>query len=154
MEIMAQALKDLRELLTGYAPETLFVLIALSIPALSYVGWRAKHLKADPHLNGLKILENHQNQALIRISNPGNILALSKTFPQAKTLLIRFQSLKPKELEFSIQLLKQVAAIRGVAIVKVDEHLFLVEGVGDKFTAVEDPSKIKVIDFEGLEVNP
>jgi hypothetical protein len=154
MENMTQTLKDLRELLNGYAPETLFVLIALTIPALSYVGWKIKHLKADPNLSGLKILEDHQNQALIRVTSPRNILALPKLFPEAKSLLIGLQVLKPEELKFSIHLLKQVAANRGVAIIKVDERLFLVEGVRDKFTAIKDPSKVKVIDFEGLEVSP
>jgi hypothetical protein len=153
MHNITKSLKDLRELLADYAPEILFVLIALTIPALIYQAWRVKNLKADPHLNGLKILENYQNQALIRISHPGNILALSKTLPQSKTLLIRFQSLKPKELKFSIQLLKQVAAKRGVAIIKIDELLFLVEGMSDNFIPIEDLSQVKVIDFEGLEVS-
>jgi flagellar biogenesis protein FliO len=152
MDKVTDSLRNLGEIIIIHIPEMVFVLFLLIIPVLAYVSWRMRHFKSDPNLNGLKILENYQSQALIRITSPGNILALPKMFPQTKSLLLRMQFHESKELEFSIQLLKQVAASRGVAIVKVDEYLFLVEGTKDKVNPFEDLSKVKVIDFEGLEV--
>jgi len=91
---------------------------------------------------------------LVEVRNPGNIRLLSKKFPPSKSLLIRLRGLKSTEFDFAAQQLRRVAASRGRQVIKVDDFLFLIEGLEDQTAPKQEYEKVKFIDFEGHEVSP
>ena len=154
MEELIQFLRNLADLLASRALELVIVVSTLSLPIFIYLIWRFKFLKLDSDLVGLKVVEEHKNQILVEVRNPGNIRALSKEFPPSNSLLIRLRGLKPTEFDFTAHQLRRFAGSRGRQVIKVDDLLYLIEGIGDKQAPKKEYEKVKFIDFEGHEVSP
>jgi len=154
MERLYQSLSELTDLLESRAVELVIVVITLSIPIFVYFVWRIKYLKQDSDRVGLKVLERHQHYILVEVRNPGNIRVLSKEFPSSQSLLIRIGGLKSTEFDFSAQQLRRFAGSRGRQVIKVDDSLYLIEGIEDQTEPKQEYEKVKFIDFEGHEVSP
>ena len=154
MEELNQSLKDIADLLASRAPELVIVVSTLSLPIFIYFIWSFRYLKRNSDLVCLKVLEQHENQILVEVRNPGNIRLLSKKFPPSKSLLIRLRGLKSTEFDFAAQQLRRVAGSRGRQVIKVDDFLFLIEGLEDHTAPKQEYEKVKFIDFEGHEVSP
>lgn len=134
--------------------ELIIVVSTLSLPVFIYLIWRFKFLKLDTDLVGLKVVEEHKNQILVEVRNPGNIRVLSKKFPPSKSLLIRLRGLKSTEFDFTAQQLRRFAGSRGRHVIKVDDFLYLIEGIEDQQAPKQEYEKVKFVDFEGHEVSP
>lgn len=134
--------------------ELIIVVSTLSLPVFIYLIWRFKFLKLDSDLVGLKVVEEHKNQILVEVRNPGNIRVLSKKFPPSKSLLIRLRGLKSTEFDFTAQQLRRFAGSRGRHVIKVDDFLYLIEGIEDQQAPKQEYEKVKFVDFEGHEVSP
>jgi len=154
MEKLYQSLSKLIDLLEARAVELIIVVSTLSLPVFIYLIWRFKFLKLDTDLVGLKVVEEHKNQILVEVRNPGNIRVLSKKFPPSKSLLIRLRGLKSTEFDFTAQQLRRFAGSRGRHVIKVDDFLYLIEGIEDQQAPKQEYEKVKFVDFEGHEVSP
>jgi hypothetical protein len=154
MEKLYQSLSKLIDLIESRALELIIVVSTLSLPVFIYLIWRFKFLKRDSDFVGLKVVEEHKNQILVEVRNPGNIRVLSKKFPPSKSLLIRLRGLKSTEFDFTAHQLRRFAGSRGRQVIKVDDLLYLIEGIGDKQAPKKEYERVKFIDFEGHEVSP
>lgn len=154
MEKLYQSLSKLIDLIESRALELIIVVSTLSLPVFIYLIWRFKFLKRDSDFVGLKVVEEHKNQILVEVRNPGNIRVLSKKFPPSKSLLIRLRGLKSTEFDFTAQQLRRFAGSRGKQVIKVDVFLYLIEGIEDQQAPKQEYEKVKFVDFEGHEVSP
>jgi hypothetical protein len=154
MEKLYQSLSKLIDVIESRALELIIVVSTLSLPVFIYLIWRFKFLKLDSDFVGLKVVEEHKNQILIEVRNPGNIRVLSKKFPPSKSLLIRLRGLKSTEFDFTAQQLRRFAGSRGKQVIKVDDFLYLIEGIKDQQAPKQEYEKVKFVDFEGHEVSP
>lgn len=154
MEKLYQSLSKLIDLIESRALELIIVVSTLSLPVFIYLIWRFKFLKLDSDFVGLKVVEEHKNQILVEVRNPGNIRVLSKKFPPSKSLLIRLRGLKSTEFDFTAQQLRRFAGSRGKQVIKVDVFLYLIEGIEDQQAPKQEYEKVKFVDFEGHEVSP
>jgi hypothetical protein len=154
MEKLYQSLSKLIDVIESRALELIIVVSTLSLPVFIYLIWRFKFLKLDSDFVGLKVVEEHKNQILIEVRNPGNIRVLSKKFPPSKSLLIRLRGLKSTEFDFTAQQLRRLAGSRGRQVIKVDDFLYLIEGIEDQQASKQEYEKVKFVDFEGHEVTP
>jgi len=104
---------------------------------------------------GMKILEEFENQSLIRIKNPGNLRVLYEVIPANKNLVIKFGRFSKPEFDYAISLLKQLAARRGNVIIKLDIGLFLLRPQGEEFASYSDSARgnMPILDFSGEEVS-
>lgn len=154
MEKLYQSLSKLIDLIESRALELIIVVSTLSLPVFIYLIWRFKFLKLDSDFVGLKVVEEYKNQILVEVRNPGNIRVLSKKFPPSKSLLIRLRGLKSTEFDFTAQQLRRFAGSRGRHVIKVDDFLYLIEGIEDQQAPKQEYEKVKFVDFEGHEVSP
>ena len=154
MEKLYQSLSKLIDVIESRALELIIVVSTLSLPVFIFLIWRFKFLKLDSDFVGLKVVEEHKNQILIEVRNPGNIRVLSKKFPPSKSLLIRLRGLKSTEFDFTAQQLRRLAGSRGRQVIKVDDFLYLIEGIEDQQASKQEYEKVKFVDFEGHEVTP
>lgn len=154
MEKLYQYLSKLIDLIESRALELIILVSTLSLPIFIYLIWRFKFLKLDSDLVGLKVVEEHKNQILIEVRNPGNIRVLSEKFPPSKSLLIRLRGLESTEFDFTAQQLRRFAGSRGRHVIKVDDFLYLIEGIEDQQASKQEYEKVKFVDFEGHEVTP
>ena len=154
MEKLYQSLSKLIDVIESRALELIIVVSTLSLPVFIYLIWRFKFLNLDSDFVGLKVVEEHKNQILIEVRNPGNIRVLSKKFPPSKSLLIRLRGLKSTEFDFTAQQLRRLAGSRGRQVIKVDDFLYLIEGIEDQQASKQEYEKVKFVDFEGHEVTP
>lgn len=154
MEKLYQSLSKLIDLIESRALELIIVVSTLSLPIFIYLIWRFKFLKLDSDLVGLKVVEEHKNQILVEVRNPGNIRVLSEKFPPSKSLLIRLRGLKSTKFDFTAQQLRRFAGSRGRQVIKVDDFLYLIEGIEDQQGLKQEYEKVKFVDFEGHEVSP
>ena len=154
MEKLYQSLSKLIDVIESRALELIIVVSTLSLPVFIYLIWRFKFLKLDSDFVGLKVVEEHKNQILVEVRNPGNIRVLSKKFPPSKSLLIRLRGLKSTEFDFTAQQLRRLAGSRGRQVIKVDDFLYLIEGIKDQQAPKQEYEKVKFVDFEGHEVSP
>jgi hypothetical protein len=154
MEKLYQSLSKLIDVIESRALELIIVVSTLSLPVFIYLIWRFKFLKLDSDFVGLKVVEEHKNQILVEVRNPGNIRVLSKKFPPSKSLLIRLRGLKSTEFDFTAQQLRRLAGSRGRQVIKVDDFLYLIEGIEDQQASKQEYEKVKFVDFEGHEVTP
>lgn len=154
MEKLHQSLGKLIDLIESRALELIIVVSTLSLPIFIYLIWKFKFLKLDSDLVGLKVVEEHNNQILVEVRNPGNIRVLSKKFPSSKSLLIRLRGIESTEFDFTAHELRKFAGSRGRQVIKVDDFLYLIEGIEDQQPPKQAYEKAKFVDFEGHEVSP
>lgn len=152
---MREILDELTEFLQSRWQELSFSLLIFSSSVIT-VSLLNRYLSARKSDEiGLKILEEFETQSLIRIKNPGNLRVLSDVIPANKNLLIKFGRFSKPEFDFSILLLKQLAAKRGHVIIKLDTGLYLLRPKGEEFALHSQSEKgyVPILDFNGEEIS-
>lgn len=105
-----------------------------------------------PDLIGLKVVEDIPGQLLVRITNPGNVRAILPMVAPAKNVLVNTSRLDEVELEYALQLLRELGGKLGTTVVKLDEGLFLLKRASKGENSEGLSASVPIFDLEGNEV--
>ena len=152
MEFVRQSLDALLSFFIEYREELAFSALAFlfALACERFLTFRSR--RKSPDEIGLKVIEDIPGQLLVRITNPGNVRAILPMVVPAKNVVVNTSRLDKGELEYALQLLRELGGKLGTTVVKLDEGLFLLNRVSDGQNSEKLSGSIPIFDLEGNEV--